>query len=153
MNVQTKCWTAPASPQWGRKLKVFRPLLKVVGSRNQFSKKFLPLGTQLVEDSDVGVGVVDVVGVRGILMPRPFVRSGHICTICKKVENSNGTTDQCQTWSSQALTRRPRCRIQIRVAGNDGGPGENWGRSLGWKSHSLVTSGLWSPRREAERGT
>ena len=32
MNVQTKCWTAPASPQWGRKLKVFKPLLKVVGS-------------------------------------------------------------------------------------------------------------------------
>ena len=54
-----------------------------------FKKKFLPLGTQLVEDGDVCVGVVDVVGVRGVLMPRPFVRSGHICT-CKmrKVERN-----------------------------------------------------------------
>ena len=94
-----------------------------------FNKKFLPLGTQLVQDGDVGVGVVDVVGVRGVLMPRPFVRSGHICT-CKMVEKSIGTADQCQTWSSQALTRRPHCRIQIRVAGSDGGPGESWGRSL-----------------------
>ena len=50
------------------------------------SKKFLPLGTQLVEDSDVGVGVVDVVGVRGVLMPRPFVRSGHIC----KMQDEDG---------------------------------------------------------------
>ena len=45
-------------------------------------------------------------------------------------EEKNSPQRRCRTSHSQALTRRPHCRIQIRVAGSDGGPGESWGRSL-----------------------
>ena len=37
-----------------------------------------PLCPELVEDCDVGVCVVDVVGVGRVLVPRPLVRCRHI---------------------------------------------------------------------------
>ena len=38
----------------------------------------VPLCTQLVQNRDVGISVVDVIGVRRVLVPRPLVRRGHV---------------------------------------------------------------------------
>ena len=37
-----------------------------------------PLRTQLVQYGDVCIGVVDVIGIRRVLVPRPLVRRGHV---------------------------------------------------------------------------
>ena len=38
----------------------------------------IPFLAKMVEHSDVGVGVVNVVGIGRVLMPRPFIRSWNV---------------------------------------------------------------------------
>ena len=47
---------------------------------------YLPLGAQLVEHGEVGVGVIDVISIRRVLVPCPLVGCGHVWTCTRKVK-------------------------------------------------------------------
>ena len=48
-------------------------------SRHQWAIRiYVPLGAQLVEHGEVGVGVIDVISIRRVLVPCPLVGCGHI---------------------------------------------------------------------------
>ena len=107
--------------------------LTAVGTKNEGVKTaFMP---QMVKHRDVGVHVVDVVGVGRVLAVCPLVRGlqgiGQGSQWCEVqriilVEEVNGLRNvlpqhRCQTLHSLALTRHPHCRSQWHTAAKDKG--------------------------------